>query len=102
MRLVNAQIDNINRLVHQYAGDDCRVYLFGSRVDDVARGGDVDLLVETTRAVPRLQRARLAMAIETAIGLPVDLIVKPENKVPTTFEKIAMSQAIPLVKGGVT
>lgn len=98
MRLLGSQVDNINRIVHQYAGNGSRVYLFGSRVDDAARGGDVDLLVETPKAVPLIKRVRLKMAIESAIGLPVDLIVRMGGKAPTAFEKIAQAQAIPLTK----
>lgn len=98
MRLLDSQVDNINGIVHKYADCDSLVYLFGSRVDNEARGGDVDLFIETATVVPRIKRARLKIEIESAIGLPVDLIVKLEGKAPTPFEKIVIKQAIPLVK----
>ena len=43
MRLIDQQIQLIRDIVRQVAGDACRVRIFGSRLDDVKRGGDVDL-----------------------------------------------------------
>jgi len=45
MRLTSAQQQLVPRLVHRHFGDSARVWVFGSRVDDRARGGDFDFLV---------------------------------------------------------
>jgi len=93
MRLSNLQIQKINATIRQYVGVDTQVYLFGSRTDDTTRGGDVDLLIVTSRPISRLQRARLKVKLESALGLPVDLIVKSKDKDTKPFEKIALNSA---------
>lgn len=47
MRLTTTQIAIIRDGVSQLAGNTARVWLFGSRVRDDARGGDIGLLLET-------------------------------------------------------
>ena len=46
MRLNDSQIAAIRRVVAEQAGDEAQVRLFGSRLNDQAKGGDVDLLVQ--------------------------------------------------------
>lgn len=46
MRLSPEQIADIRQSVAETFGTDARVRLFGSRVDDAARGGDIDLHIE--------------------------------------------------------
>jgi predicted nucleotidyltransferase len=62
MRLTPSQIAAIRTSTALLAGDAARVWLFGSRVRDDARGGDVDLLLELDEAVtePAQLSARLA------------------------------------------
>lgn len=52
MRLTPEQIKNIRLLASQLAGASARASLFGSRVHDDARGGDVDLMLELDSSVP--------------------------------------------------
>ena len=51
-------------------GPDAKVTLFGSRVDDDRRGGDVDLLVEVPRTIDSRVKAEalLAGTLEHALG----------------------------------
>ena len=57
MRLEPEQIESIKTAVAECMGADGRVYLFGSRTDDQARGGDIDLYVEIPeRLETRLMR----------------------------------------------
>jgi predicted nucleotidyltransferase len=45
MRLTNQEIKSIKESFHQVF--DCgKIYLFGSRVDDSLKGGDIDLFIE--------------------------------------------------------
>lgn len=46
MRLTDDQTQAIKQLAHQIAGEHVHVRVFGSRLDDNARGGDLDLMLE--------------------------------------------------------
>ncbi len=96
MRLILQQINKIHQLTVTYLGDDAKTYLFGSRLNDNVRGGDVDLLVETPGSVPRLNKARLKAALEQTLSLPVDLIVVSKQQPLSPFQAMVRSQAIPL------
>lgn len=78
MRLTDEQRAIIKTLTEQIVGPNARVVLFGSRVDDAKRGGDIDLLVEVPRRVDSrvMSEARLAARIERALGgRKVDLLL---------------------------
>ena len=62
MRLTPEQAAIIRSAAAEAFGSDARVWLFGSRVDDSKRGGDIDLLVQTTQTQPdALASASIAM-----------------------------------------
>jgi len=46
MRLSDDQVRHIVNATHELAGHDAQVLLFGSRLHDAVKGGDIDLLVE--------------------------------------------------------
>lgn len=99
MRLTSDQVDTIRTTVAQVAGDAARVWLFGSRVDDTARGGDVDLLLEMDADVdePALLSARLSARLSRAMqGRQVDVVVKAPNLAQSPIHSIALQTGIPL------
>ena len=96
MRLTPDQTRIILSCVHQQFGADAQVKLFGSRLDDSLRGGDVDLLVETTAAPTLHQRALATMALERALNLPVDIVAVQRGHPGSAFARIARGQAQPV------
>lgn len=46
MRLSEQERQQIVQVLKQYFGQGSRILLFGSRIDDHARGGDLDLYIE--------------------------------------------------------
>jgi predicted nucleotidyltransferase len=82
MRLTLQQIETIRQLTHRIAGDQARIRVFGSRLNDDARGGDLDLMLELPQAVedPALLAARLAAQISrTMSGRKVDVLLSAPN-----------------------
>jgi len=78
MRLSEAQRQAVVQAVAQACGPQARVRLFGSRLDDALRGGDVDLLVELADEpadVPALQRQLQVRLLRALDGRAVDVLV---------------------------
>lgn len=96
MRLSTKQIETISRTVSNLLGAGSATYLFGSRLDDAARGGDVDILVVTEHRPSRLEKARVRMELEKRLELPVDIVFMVHGEEPTPFQAIAMAGATPL------
>lgn len=71
-----------------------KIYLFGSRVDDQKKGGDIDLLI-LSDVISEQDRRNLKLAILASIGdQKLDIIIAKDLKKP--FTRIAYSQGIPL------
>ena len=96
MRLTPDQIQVITHTVAGLTAEGTDVFLFGSRLDDQARGGDVDLFVESDVPLTLLERARLQVDLESALNLPVDLVVQVRNVASTPFQQIARTRAVRL------
>jgi predicted nucleotidyltransferase len=47
MRLTPLQVEIIQNAIVEHFGKQTKAWLFGSRVDDHARGGDIDLYIES-------------------------------------------------------
>ena len=99
MRLTPAQIESIRRIVAELAGPDASVRLFGSRVDDHARGGDVDLLVELPHVVddPARLAAQIAGRVSRAMyGRKVDVVLSAPNLKTLPIHEAARRQGVVL------
>lgn len=82
MRLTESERQTIRQTVSDLTGGRARAIVFGSRLNDEARGGDIDLLVESAEAVD--QPARLAALIgarlEAQLGEQrIDVLIDAPN-----------------------
>lgn len=59
MRLTPRQRNSILSAASDCFGADAQVILFGSRADDNARGGDIDLLVELPSGEREMKRGQI-------------------------------------------
>ena len=75
MRLSPDQVQAIRQTAHRVLGAGAAIWLFGSRLDDRVKGGDVDLYVEA-EPHPLLDEIRCKVELEESLNLPVDLIVR--------------------------
>lgn len=96
MRLSPEQLTTIRQVVQTIAGQNARAIVFGSRLRDDAKGGDLDLLVESDQGIDLLQRAHIKMALEEQLALPVDVIARRRGADATPFQRIAMETGVPL------
>ncbi len=76
MRLTDAQIATIKSTISAVLGEGARVILFGSRLHDQQKGGDVDLYVEIPQP-DLMQKVRCKVQLQDRLDMPVDLVVKP-------------------------
>ena len=80
MRLTPEQAAIIREAAAEVFGSDARVWLFGSRVDDSKRGGDIDLLIEAPQlpAVESfLRKVRFLGKLEEGLGeRRIDVVIQ--------------------------
>ena len=99
VRLTPTQIQAIKTAAAEIFGNEAKVWLFGSRADDEKRGGDVDLLVETDRALndSALRAARLSARVSRGMyGRRVDVVVRAPGLVEQPIHRIAREEGVRL------
>jgi len=73
---------------------EAEVMLFGSRVHDKLKGGDIDLLIRS-RKVTFLSRLRLRLALKEALGeQKIDIAV--DRGRPSAFVRLIRKEAQPI------
>jgi predicted nucleotidyltransferase len=99
MRLSQIEARAIRNLAEAEFGPNTRVLLFGSRTDDSARGGDIDLLVEVQHPVdhPARTAAALAAALSRRLsGRSVDVVIAAPNLRRLPIHDLAARDGVPL------
>lgn len=80
MRLTPEQQAAIRTAANEAFGPEAAVWLFGSRVDDAKRGGDIDLLVRPAAVAPEQffeRKIRMLTRLERLLGeRKVDVVVE--------------------------
>lgn len=101
MRITETERRVLRDEARQAFGADSRVFLFGSRVDDARRGGDIDLLVETGKtghAAIFEAQLRFLARVKLALGdQKIDVLVDyPDRTCRPEIFRIARAQGVPL------
>ena len=100
MRL-NARAQEIIRdAVQDIFGPDAEVYVFGSRVDDTARGGDIDLLVKVPASMEDKHRKALTLTARLQMRLgdqPIDVLVVDPETAPGPVHAEALRTGVALL-----
>ena len=87
MRLTPTQKEAIQKAATEVFGAQASVWLFGSRVDDNKRGGDIDLLIQPESAPGHellLRKIRFLTKLERLLGeRKVDVVIEtPDDQRP--------------------
>ena len=101
MRLTRDQQAAIRSAIDETFGEGTDVWLFGSRADDSKRGGDIDLLIKTSKNdVAEIVRSEIAFLARVKMKLgeqKIDLLVDyPERKNRPAIFEIAARTGVPL------
>ena len=94
MRLTSWEVKEIKETAKKIFGEDTKVYLFGSRVDDTKKGGDIDLYI-LTKNNSYENEIKFWCELQQRLGeQKIDIIV---SKNPSReIEKLALKEGIEL------
>jgi len=96
MRLTKYEIESIKKSFLDVFGEG-KIYLFGSRVDDEKKGGDIDLYLCPSKKFEdeRKKRINFIIKLEEYIGeQKIDIILRKDKN--RTIEKVAIRDGIEL------
>lgn len=99
MRLSTRQIRQLKHLAVEEAGPDASLRLFGSRLDDVLKGGDVDLLLQVPTAIvrPAVLAGRVAARASRLLqGRKVDVLLVAPNLERLPIHEVALRDGVKL------
>jgi predicted nucleotidyltransferase len=99
MRLTLEQADIIRNSARKHFGSATRVWLFGSRTDDSAKGGDIDLLVEAADKTANsfMTSIRFEVDLQNALGdQKIDILLSEPGGNETAMHRMARTTGVEL------
>jgi predicted nucleotidyltransferase len=97
MRITENYKKNILETAVEVFGSKVSVYLFGSRVDDSKRGGDIDLYIKSDKPIEDKlnKKIKFLVELEQKIGeQKIDLVINSDPN--RLIERIAVEEGIKL------
>ena len=92
MRLLDYEIKAIHEVISAF-DKEAKIYLFGSRVDDEKKGGDIDLLLISEKLNNRDKR-KIRLALCDKLGeQKIDILIGTEGE-KNNFYKIALNEGV--------
>ncbi len=93
MRLTKQQISSLIYATHLCFGETADIWLFGSRVDDSKKGGDIDLYIETdlekNTVAAKLNMRKLIWPVFGE--QKIDIVVRSRSRALSPIHEIAIS-----------
>ncbi len=81
MRITSEEHQAISNTIHQ-SDAEAMIYLFGSRADDSAKGGDIDLLV-LSKKINLMDKLNILAQLHQRIGARrIDIAIYPDTTRP--------------------
>ncbi len=99
MRLDDKTLEIIKNEVANQLGSEAIIRLFGSRVDDSERGGDIDLLIEPSHSLAKRIQIECQLAARLYIklgGRKVDVLIKDPLEPTLAIHEHALKNGIVL------
>jgi len=94
MRLTPTEIEMIKKTFYEVFGDG-KIYLFGSRVDDSLKGGDIDLFIDTVTTNKLQKKIEFLSALKQRIGdQKIDVVISKDYT--RLIEREALAKGIEL------
>jgi len=94
MRLSTEQKRIVSDTANDVAGRPIHISVFGSRIRDEAKGGDLDLLVESIPPLNILEKSRLVSRLQDRLMIPVDVIAAEPGSPDRAIVAIAKGTAV--------
>jgi predicted nucleotidyltransferase len=89
MRLTTIEVTRIKEIITSY-DPEARIYLFGSRVRDELKGGDIDLLI-CSQKINSTEKRKIKLKLYDTLG---------EQKIDVVLEKDITPAFIKVIKEG--
>jgi predicted nucleotidyltransferase len=89
MRLTEFEINSIKQSAQEVFGSTVEVFLFGSRVDDEKKGGDIDLYVKAQTGNDLSHKIKFLVSLEQKIGeQKIDVVLAIDKNRPIEQQAI--------------
>ena len=96
MRLTNRERNIIKKIILRHIKN-ANIILFGSRVYDNKKGGDIDLLIQTNENIGLKEEIKILTELEyNGIERKVDLLIQSPYKKEQSIFKTAIKEGIVL------
>ena len=98
MRLSNQQQMTIKQILAKHFGSQSEIRLFGSRLDDQAKGGDIDVYIEPELvSVDEIVEAKINALVELQLQLgaqKIDLVINRNKGLDLPIYRAAKQQGV--------
>lgn len=97
MRLSDFEKDTIKETAINIFGSDTKIFLFGSRADNLLKGGDIDLFIETAGNVSLYDKVSFISNLKLKLGdQKIDVIVNSPKQKEKKIFRIARETGVEL------